>query len=192
MEPAPPHQEDRVNLSVSTARETAEPRVDFRALFDREAAYVVRSLRRLGVHERDCEDIGNEVFVKVHDKLSLYDRSRPLRPWLFAFCVRLASDYRKLARHREHFELESTAVADGTPERDLIEQQKRELVLVGLRALDTDKCAVFTLHELDEVPIPDVARALEIAEGTAYSRLRAARQEFTAAVRREQAKRSSP
>ena len=189
---SPSLQADRVNLSVSVARESVEAPVEFRALFDHEAAYVVRSLRRLGVHERDCEDVAHEVFVKVHAKLPFYDRSRPLRPWLFAFCVRLASDYRKLARHREHLDIESTAIANRTPEHDLIERQQRELVLLGLRALDTDKCAVFTLHELDEVSIPEIARALEIAEGTAYSRLRAARQEFTAAVRREQARRSTP
>jgi DNA-directed RNA polymerase specialized sigma24 family protein len=40
------------------------------------------------------------------------------------------------------------------------------------------------LHDIDEQTVPEIAHALEIPEGTAYSRLRVAREKFTAAVRR--------
>jgi len=43
---------------------------------------------------------------------------------------------------------------------------------------------VFVLHEIDGEPIPAVAEALAIPVNTAYSRLRVAREEFSASVKR--------
>jgi RNA polymerase sigma-70 factor (ECF subfamily) len=164
---------------------------EFRLLFEQECGYVLASLRRLGVPERDCEDVGNEVFVRVHSRIAERDPSRPVRPWLFAFCARMASDYRRLKRHTREVFLEHDApAAGGGAEEEVARAEDRRVVARALEALDEDKRAVFVLHDLDETPIPEVARVLEIAEGTAYSRLRAARVEFTAAVRREMAKRS--
>ena len=60
----------------------------------------------------------------------------------------------------------------------------KELVDLAMDALDLDKRAVLILHDLDGESVPDIARALGLPEGTVYSRLRAARAEFTAAVAR--------
>jgi RNA polymerase sigma-70 factor (ECF subfamily) len=161
---------------------------EFRALFERECGYVLASLRRLGVPERDCEDIGNEVFVRVHARMGELDRSRSPRPWLFAFCVRLASDYRRLKRHQvELLAVHEVPEPHGAAavEEDVARAEARRIAARALEELDMDKRAVFVLHEIDETPIPEVARALGIPEGTAYSRLRAARAEFTLAVRKQ-------
>lgn len=161
----------------------------FRALFDREFSYVWRSLRRLGVREGDCDDVANEVFVRVHQRFADYDPTRPARPWLFAFCARLASDYRRLARHRREAALESDSklgVASGGPEDSVLRREESSLLLEALDALDDDRRQVFVLHELEERPIPEVAVMLGINQATAYTRLRAAKQLFTEAARRIQ------
>ncbi len=49
--------------------------------------------------------------------------------------------------------------------------------------------AVFVMHELDGISMPDIVQALEIPLNTGYSRLRLARGEFTAAVQRLRPKR---
>ena len=69
-------------------------------MFELESPYVLRTLRRLGVTERDVEDMAHEVFVAVHRELDKYDRARPIRPWLFAFCFRIASQYRRKTRRK--------------------------------------------------------------------------------------------
>lgn len=173
----------RVVTATPTSAALADAE-EFRALFDRECGYVLASLRRLGVEERDCEDVGNEVFVRVYQRLADLDRSRSARPWLFAFCVRLASDYRDLKRHGvERFADHDAPASAPGPEDNLARAQAREIAARALASLDLDKRAVFVLHDIDETPIPEVARVLGIPEGTAYSRLRAARAQFTAAVR---------
>lgn len=162
---------------------------EFRALFEAQYDYVWTSLRRLGVPERDREDVTSELFVRVHQRLHTFDRARPVRPWLFAFAVRFASDYRRLARNR-HEQLDTSESApepaSATPLADeaLAQEQRRRLVLTALEALDLDKRAVVVLHDLDETPVPEIARALGIPEGTAYTRLRTGRAELAQALRR--------
>ena len=108
--------------------------------------------------------------------------TRPLRPWLFGFAVRIARDFRALARHRHEFADATSDVRDLSPiaEQLLIESEGLSLALQALEALDNDERAVFVAHELDELPIPEVAEALGIALNTAYSRLRRARSKFDA------------
>jgi RNA polymerase sigma-70 factor (ECF subfamily) len=167
---------------VERARETL-----FRQVFDEHAAYVHASLGRLGIRDADRDDLSSEVFVRVHRELDRYDRSRPLRPWLFAFAARVASDHRRLARHRREVFEDADVASDAiAPDRALESLEARRIVDRALEELDLEKRAVFVLHDLDDTPVPEIARALEIPEGTAYSRLRAARAEFTAAVRRAQ------
>jgi len=72
----------------------------FPEIFRDHLGYVWHALRRLGVHDRDLEDVAHDVFLAVLKKLDHYDPARPLRPWLFGFAFRFASDYRDLARHR--------------------------------------------------------------------------------------------
>jgi RNA polymerase sigma-70 factor (ECF subfamily) len=180
--------------TAERARESSRPvaALDFRTVFESHYDYVWLSLRRLGVHDRDREDIVNEVFFRVHGRLETYDSSRPLRPWLFAFCVRCAADYRKLARHRreedppEH-EAWSADPSPGPDER-LLANERWKLVARALDTLDLAHRSVFVMHEIDQVPVPTLAEALGIPVGTAYTRLRAARQDFAAFVRRDRAK----
>jgi RNA polymerase sigma-70 factor (ECF subfamily) len=172
--------------SSDQARSVDAGAAGFREIFDAHADYVAASLGRLGVRPEDRDDLTSEVFVRVHRSLDAYDRARPLRPWLFAFVARVASEHRRLARHRREvvsdvLDPPSTALR---PDEALEEGDARRVVHLALEELDMDKRAVFVLHDLDDTPVPEIARALGIAEGTAYSRLRAARQEMTAAVRR--------
>jgi RNA polymerase sigma-70 factor (ECF subfamily) len=157
----------------------------FRALFEREISYVWTSLRRLGIPERDREDLAHEVFFRVYQRLDSYDPSRPIRPWLFAFAVRVASEDRRRARHR-YEELGTEDDAAGQAVTDHAgENADRDMVLSAMSSLDIDKRAVLVMHDLDGHSVPEIALALSIPEGTAYSRLRAAREHITAAVRRE-------
>lgn len=168
-----------------TAAQKLAPDARFEAIFDAELPYVWTSLRRLGVASRDLEDVAHELFLLVLSKLPSADTSKPVRPWLFAFAVRMASDYRRLSRHKSDF-LGDDEPAAAIPGADrLLSQMERErLVLRALEAIDMDRRAVFVLHELDEVPMREIAESLGIPLDTGYSRLRVAREEFVAAVRR--------
>jgi RNA polymerase sigma-70 factor (ECF subfamily) len=161
----------------------------FGELYAAYAPYMLASLRRLGVSERDIEDVAHDAFVAVHRHFAEWDRSRPLKPWLFAFAVRTASDYRRrFGRTRELLTAEG-ALPEPPPSSpevradiEIDRERERDLVLQCLDTLDESKRALLILHDIDEVPIPEVARALSLPTSTAYSRLRLAREAFEKAL----------
>ncbi len=178
-------------VEVTVPRE----RPDFRAIFDAECGYVWHTLRRLGVHERDLEDVAHDVFVTVHRRLGDFDPTRPIRPWIFGIAYRVASDYRRLARHRREVVSPlggegSFEPADERPdaESSLETARAKQLVMEALEVLDLDRRAIFVMHELDGHAMPEIARALSVPLNTAYSRLRLAREQFAVAVRRLRAR----
>ena len=159
---------------------------EFRELFEAEFGYVARALRYLGVRPPDTEDVAHDVFLHVFRQLHAFDSARPLRPWLFGFAYRIARDFRALARHKYEAVCEPADAPDPAPTGDelLVRSEALALALRALDTLDDDERAVFVAHELDELPMPEVAEALGIALNTAYSRLRRARRNFEAAAER--------
>ena len=160
----------------------------FREVFDAHCAYVWTTLRRLGVAERDAEDVLHDTFVRIAAHLREYDPSRPIRPWLFVFALRMARDYRRLSRHR-HEVVGSAACEEAVhdaPAADelIVARETHALVTDALDALDWDNRAVFVACELEELSIVVVAARLVIPRNTAASRLRLARAEFTKSIRR--------
>jgi RNA polymerase sigma-70 factor (ECF subfamily) len=159
---------------------------DFDRIYEREFGYVVKTLRRLGVPERDLADVAQEVFLRVYEALSGFDTSRPLRPWLFGFALRTASNHSRLWQHRN---VRPTAaeidVADAgpNPEDSARAEEDRALLIRGLQTLSLPRRAVVVLHELDGLPIPEVAEVLRIPLNTAYSRLRRGLADLTKALR---------
>lgn len=173
-------------------RERAAPDAQtalFRGLFEEHAAYVWNTLRRFGVREADVPDQVQEVFLVLFRRLASgeYDASLPPRPYLGAVAFRAASDHRRRASsRREILGEDDTEGAGAAPAADdlLAGAQERDLVLRALGDLPEERRAVFVMHDIDEIPVPEIARALEIPLNTAYSRLRLARQDFAKAVTR--------
>jgi RNA polymerase sigma-70 factor, ECF subfamily len=176
---------------VQTAATESDKAQAFQTLFRAELGYVWGSLRRLGVSARDAEDVAHDVFLRVYEKLDAYDPARPLRPWLFGFAYRAASDYRRLARHRVEVIGEDADAPTRGPLADdaIAHAEDVALVAEALDAIDLDRRAVLVAYELDECPMKEIAEAIGIPLHTAYSRLRVAREELAAAVRRAKLRR---
>jgi RNA polymerase sigma-70 factor (ECF subfamily) len=155
-------------------------------LFHMHAAYVWNSLRRLGAPPSDLEDLTHEVFVQVYRHLGEFDPDKPVRPWLFGFAFRIASQHRRRAHRRREIPGEPDVAADpaALPDERAAREEDRRLVLAALQGIELDRRAVFVLYEIDGLPMGEIAGSLGIPVNTAYSRLRVARAEFVAAVKR--------
>jgi RNA polymerase sigma-70 factor (ECF subfamily) len=159
----------------------------FAAVYDAEFGAVWLYLRRLGVPEADVEDAVHDVFVVAHRRYGAYDPSRPLRPWLLGIAFRVAAQWRR--RHR----LE-VPVAEPEPMRPdeahapdelVASQQVRTRLQAALARLDIHQRAVVVMHDLNGIPVPEIATSLEVPLNTVYSRLRLGRAKITAALRGE-------
>jgi len=157
----------------------------FPELFEQHAPYVWTTLRRLGAQARELDDLTHEVFIQIFRHLEQYDPRRPIRPWLFGFVLRIASEHRRRGPHRVEVLGEPEAVdATPSPVERLLAKERRQLAWTALGELELKRRAVFILHEIDGYPIPEVAEALGVPLATAYSQLRLARQDFSKAAQR--------
>jgi RNA polymerase sigma-70 factor (ECF subfamily) len=178
--------------AVREAAAAATHRLTTAEVFHENAPFAWRVLRRLGVAERDVDDVCQEVFVTVHRRLGEFEGRSSVRTWVYAICVRTASDYRKRARMRRE------VAAEVPPEPAVGPDQEHELSLRQARArldamldeLDDDKRVVFVLYEIEELPMAEVASVVGCPLQTAYSRLHAARREVEAALERHRARES--
>jgi RNA polymerase sigma-70 factor (ECF subfamily) len=157
-------------------------------IFEENAVYVWRVLRRLGVSEADVEDVCQEVFLVVHRRLDTFDGSSALRTWLYGICMRLASEYRRRPhRRREEVAAAPPEQSIAAPQDEALDRQRAlDRLDAALDQLDDDKRAVFVLYEIEQLPMAEIARAAGCPLQTAYSRLHAARAQIEAAMRRQE------
>jgi RNA polymerase sigma-70 factor, ECF subfamily len=180
-----PPREPPDDSGEKTLGEAVSP-FEFRAAFEQHFAYVWHTLRRLGIRERDLDDVAHDVFFEVYRARDRYDPTRALRAWLFGFAFRIAARHRRRASHRLEVLDEASERPDDAPTalEHVLDTEALGVAHRALEAMEIDRRAVFLMHEVDGFSIPEVAEALSIPLNTAYSRLRLARDEFRKRVRR--------
>lgn len=161
---------------------------DISKVYEEHFRYVFRCLRSLGVRDALLDDALQDVFIVVQRRLPEFDGGVQLRTWLYAIALRIARKYR--VRQRK----DANAIEDGrndeltAPGADsefaLHSNEKLLLARRALEALDDDKREVFVLARVEEMSAPEIASVLGVPVNTVYSRLRAARLSFEAAVKR--------
>lgn len=179
--PSPP-----VSPAAAKAAAASGAPVEFRRLYEAEFDYVWNSLRRLGVPPAHLEDLAHDTFVTAWRKLPEFDVQRPMRPWLFGIAFRIASDFRNRAANQREVAGDSFDAEDEGrgPEEQVAANQAKALVARALESIPLERRGVFVMHELDGHPVPEIAAVMGIPLNTAYSRLRLARADFAAAVKR--------
>ncbi len=136
-----------------------------------------------------------EVFVVVHKTLARFEGRSSVRTWLFGMARNLAYRHRRAVGRRiktasgEEWAVDRAHDEAARSAHDLVERSEAARVLEALLdAMDDEKREAFVLVELEEMTMPEVADALGINVNTAYTRLRAARQQFEEALVRYRAR----
>lgn len=163
----------------------ADP-VRLEQLVRREFAPVWRLLRRMGLGAAEADDAAQQVFIVAARRLGDIDPERE-RAFLFATAVHTGRrSQRSLSRRREADGEDLEERRDSVPGLDeLLDQRRaRELLDRVLAELDHDLRVIFVLYEIEELTMAEIASVLELPQGTVASRLRRARQEFSARVER--------
>jgi RNA polymerase sigma-70 factor (ECF subfamily) len=158
-------------------------------------AFVYRSVQRLGVDPNSIEDVVQDVFLVVHRRWSDFDPSLSLRGWIYGILARVAGDHRRSKRRRTRLiePLDSSALPaspmpeSGGPERLAEQQQALSQLARLLSQLNPSRREVLVLSELEQLTVPEIAQALGANVNTIYSRLAAARRQFSELYAAEQA-----
>jgi RNA polymerase sigma-70 factor (ECF subfamily) len=161
---------------------------DFRALFEQHAAFVWRVLQRHGVPPRDLDDACQEVFLVLFRRSAEFAGRSSLRTWMYGIAVRVALGLRRRAYFRREL------LTDQVPERvgpgdafdDSLRNEAQALLAAALAALTRAHREVLVLYELEGMTLAEVAATLSIPEGTALSRLYAAREAILVFARKRE------
>jgi RNA polymerase sigma-70 factor, ECF subfamily len=145
--------------------------------------FVWRCLQGLGVPREQLDDAVQETFMVVHRRMSELTSELAIRPWIYGILRYVVNNQRRgvVRRLRANARLEVEPIApQAGPFEALQANQARQLLLNFLLTLEVKRREVFYLVDVEDVPIPEVASTLRIPLNTAYSRLRRAREDFTA------------
>jgi RNA polymerase sigma-70 factor (ECF subfamily) len=173
-------------LMVPAMAESTTSAITAREVYEQHADFVWRTLQHLGARSADLEDLGQEVFITVHRKLSSFDGRSKLTTWLFGICLNLV----RRQRRRAYFRLEflhaepPERVDPSTPEARYEEDEARRRLAALLEKLSPERRATFVLFEVEGATCEEIAELTSVPLGTVYSRLHSARKQVAAAVAR--------
>ncbi len=145
--------------------------------------FIWRSLRGFGVPQMDTDDATQHVFWVASQKIDAITVGSE-RSFLFATARGVAANVRRArTRKREVFDESSFALRPDEspdPEEQLQRREAVALLEEALEEMPQELREVFVLFELEGLTSGDIARLLDIPTGTAASRLRRAREAFSA------------
>lgn len=144
-------------------------------------AFVWSSARRQGVPVEAIDDVVQEVFIVIHNRLPTLERPEALRSWIYGIVRRTVSTYHRSRRtraDRSPVPFPESTSQQSTPLDQAEHRDQVRLLWSLLDRIDSAKREVFVLAELEELTVPEIAELLELPVNTVYSRLRAARQAF--------------
>jgi len=148
----------------------------------------------------DASDLTQEVFIKMYRTLGSFDTTRAsLMTWVTTVTRNLLVDhFRKGKYDRVTDSLEATPgnQEDGltlaeqledrgaSPEAQMRSQETRKLVHEGLRRLSPELREAVILRDLQDMDYKDIAKVLNVPEGTVKSRINRGRTELARLLQR--------
>lgn len=161
--------------------------VTIEGLIREHGAFVWRSVRRLGVAERDVDDVAQTVFLRAREQIADI-RPEAAKGQLYRLALGLASNHKRSQRRRRETSLDEDGVRDAveraSADNPAARIEQRALLDRLLEPLPIELRSVLVLHEGEGQTVPEIAELLGIPAGTAASRLRRAREEVKAALLR--------
>ncbi len=175
-----------INSNVSDARlvESAR-RGDQNAFGELVRRYEHRLQRVILRFVRDselAEDLAQETFLRVFERLEQFDTARRFGPWLFRIGVNLTLDYLRKCKRRGRWSLFSEGSEDRTPDPGMSDPRdeldlKQEVQAV-LEQIAEKYRSVLILRDLENFSTSEISSILNRKEATIRWRLAEARNRF--------------
>ena len=178
---------------MSSATEASRgERVDSGAVAERYRASIYRYILRLVRDRERAEDLTQETFLRVHQRLESLNDVGALEAWLYRIATNVCYDRFREREHRRPMlpmlsqDEETTAVASDEVELradQLLEQSEMsDCVLKFLAQLPKSQRDVIVLHDLQGFTGPEIAAELQISLHNVKIRLHRARARLKTAL----------
>jgi len=151
----------------------------FKLLVRQNEKLVAHMIGRLVKHDGEREDLCQEVFIRVYEKLSEFNFQSKLSTWIAAIAYRHAINHlRKRKVFVEHVDdemLQEKLITPVTPEVILSEQNTDEFILSLIDALPVQYKTVLMLFHKDNLNYLEIAEITGMPDGTVKNYLFRAR-----------------
>lgn len=149
------------------------------ALYDRHHLRVFRTALGITNDQEAAADLLQDVFLRINRFSHRIDPDRPLEPWLYRVTANLAYSWlkRRSRWYRYLLELGDWLTRDRRPgpQKQLEMAEEVASLRKAVAGLPLQQRTVVVLYYMNGVSVEDIARILEIPEGTVKSRLHYAR-----------------
>lgn len=159
----------------------------FRTLYDRHTPCLLRFALRLTAGEgvASAEEIVQETWVRAVERLEGFGWRSSLVTWLHGIALNVARETRRGSRRTVDLDGEDGGPNEREPAVTGIESEVRIDLERGLARLPQGRRTVLVLHDLYGYKHGEVARMLNISEGTSKSQLHDARVQLALILGRE-------
>jgi RNA polymerase sigma-70 factor (ECF subfamily) len=160
----------------------------------RRARRAVRSISRRGVSiaarlptadEASRDDLVQATFLEVRRAARRFRGTSSVKTWILGVAANIARHQLRSERrrrvHQAHYVERLTAVPEA-PDAQVERREQLAQIARALAALPHDQQVAFILCDLEQLPGVEVARALDIPEGTLWRRLHQARKALRVAL----------
>ncbi|MBV9772975.1 MAG: sigma-70 family RNA polymerase sigma factor [Gemmatimonadetes bacterium] len=131
---------------------------------------------RLMGQREDAEDLVQEAFLAVLERVDTFQAGRSFAPWFYRILVNRGLNARKARALRVMEEIPVSAAASSVgPDRAAEQSELREELRQAMEGLPERQRTVVQLSELEGFTSPEIAAVLEISEGTVRWHLHEAR-----------------
>jgi RNA polymerase sigma-70 factor, ECF subfamily len=138
--------------------------------------------RLLGQKE-DAEDLVQEAFMAVLQRIDTFQAGRPFAPWFFRILVNRGLNARKARSLRAVDDIPDTAAHHGpSPEREAERTELGERLRSAMERLPERQRTIVQLFDLEGMAGPEIAEILEISDGTVRWHLHEARKTLRQAL----------
>ena len=138
----------------------------------------------------NAEDMTQEVFLHVFEKISQFRFKSSFSTWLYRIIVNMCLNERRKRQKRDlntadlkgHYELMRSPV--NTPEDELLKKERLSQVQQALATLKDAHRTILVLREMEGLSYEELATVLKCSTGRVKSRLHEARMELRRRVQR--------
>ena len=161
----------------------------FGILVERYQTKVYNLALRMCGNEDDAFDLAQDAFVRAWKGLSGFQFESAFSTWLFRLTSNLCLDYLRAKKRRAAVSLTMSGEEDEqaqldvpdpamTPEEAVLAAEDRTLLAQAINSLSADYRQIITLRAINDLSYAEIAKILQIQEGTVKSRLSRARTEL--------------
>ena len=169
-------------LTLAAGRMASAPE-RLAVMFDAHQARLYRLARRLSRDPDEARDLVQETFLRAAGARRLPETEREQEAWLVRVLVNLCRDrWRQMnVRRRLMPTVESSTPVSGANQESAL--LAKSVVWRALESLPPRRRAVIVMHELEDVPVAEIARLLGVAAVTVRWHLSTGRRELARILR---------